>query len=80
VNVIAENKLGLDSESFSETYQTLFKVFEENQAEQRTDYHNFRFLMWNAMSLIPNVVERRSRFVVPLFFRFLEYVLFIILH
>lgn len=56
----------------SEVYQNYINVFEKERTEQRPDHHNFRRLLWNAMSHFPYVVERRSRDIVPIFFRFIE--------
>ncbi|XP_066447495.1 small subunit processome component 20 homolog [Eleutherodactylus coqui] len=39
---------------------------------ERTDYTNFRFLLWKAMSLFPDRVEPRSRELSPLFLRFIS--------
>ncbi|XP_075712813.1 small subunit processome component 20 homolog [Rhinoderma darwinii] len=39
---------------------------------QRTDYTNFRFLLWKAMSLFPDRVEPRSRELSPLLLRFIS--------
>ena len=60
-------------ENVSETFKMFFLLFENQKSEQRPDYHNFRQLMWKTMSHIPRVVEKRSRFVMPLFFQFIEY-------
>ncbi|KAM5170183.1 small subunit processome component 20 homolog [Mantella aurantiaca] len=38
----------------------------------RTDYTNFRFLLWKAMSLFPDRVEPRSRELSPLLLRFIS--------
>ncbi|XP_068133070.1 small subunit processome component 20 homolog [Hyperolius riggenbachi] len=39
---------------------------------ERTDYTNFRFLLWKAMSLFPDRVEPRSRELSPLLLRFIS--------
>lgn len=38
----------------------------------RTDYTNFRYLLWKAMSLFPDRVEPRSRELSPLLLRFIR--------
>ncbi|XP_069829345.1 small subunit processome component 20 homolog [Dendropsophus ebraccatus] len=40
--------------------------------KERTDYTNFRFLLWKAMSFFPDRVEPRSRELSPLLLRFIS--------
>ncbi|XP_066910089.1 small subunit processome component 20 homolog [Clytia hemisphaerica] len=61
-----------EERNLSETYLTFYNVFRIEKTEYRPDYQNFRYLMWKAMSDFASVVERRSRFVMPLFFQFVE--------
>ncbi|KAM4748821.1 small subunit processome component 20 homolog [Rhinophrynus dorsalis] len=42
------------------------------EINDRTDYTNFRFLLWKAMSLFPDRVEPRSRELSPLLLRFIS--------
>uniref|UniRef100_A0A8C4VGI6 UTP20 small subunit processome component n=1 Tax=Gopherus evgoodei TaxID=1825980 RepID=A0A8C4VGI6_9SAUR len=39
---------------------------------ERTDYSNFRFLLWKALAKFPDRVEPRSRELSPLLFRFIS--------
>uniref|UniRef100_A0A8C5PLM5 UTP20 small subunit processome component n=1 Tax=Leptobrachium leishanense TaxID=445787 RepID=A0A8C5PLM5_9ANUR len=50
-------------------YDTLKRRTDVND---RTDYTNFRFLLWKAMSLFPDRVEPRSRELSPLLLRFIS--------
>ena len=43
-----------------------------NQDENRADHYNFHLLIWQAMSGFPEIVEPKSRDVIPLFFQFLR--------
>ncbi|MBN3281355.1 UTP20 protein, partial [Polyodon spathula] len=42
------------------------------EIDERTDFTNFRFLLWKAMALFPDRVEPRSRELSPLLLRFIE--------
>lgn len=42
------------------------------QHENRGDHSNFRYLLWKAMASFPEVAERKSTDVVPLFLRFVR--------
>ncbi|XP_053321012.1 small subunit processome component 20 homolog [Spea bombifrons] len=44
----------------------------KTKTKDRTDYTNFRFLLWKAMSLFPDRVEPRSRELSPLLLRFIS--------
>jgi hypothetical protein len=41
--------------------------------DNRVDRHNFRLLLWKTMAKFPQIVEARSRQVVPLFLEFVRY-------
>ncbi|CAH2277583.1 small subunit processome component 20 homolog [Pelobates cultripes] len=45
---------------------------ERTDTSDRTDYTNYRFLLWKAMSLFPDRVEPRSRELSPLLLRFIS--------
>ncbi|KAL2102527.1 hypothetical protein ACEWY4_001695 [Coilia grayii] len=45
---------------------------EEEELSDRTDFTNFRNLLWRAMSLFPDRVEPRSRELTPLLLRFIR--------
>lgn len=47
---------------------------------ERTDFTNFRGLLWRAMALVPDRVEPRSRELSPLLLRFIRFVLHYTLH
>ncbi|KAM3924125.1 small subunit processome component 20 homolog [Leptodactylus fuscus] len=47
-------------------------VKHRTDVNDRTDYTNFRFLLWKAMSLFPHRVEPRSRELSPLLLRFIS--------
>ena len=42
--------------------------------DNRVDRHNFRLLLWKTMAKFPQIVEPRSRQLVPLFLDFVRYV------
>ncbi|XP_069048890.1 small subunit processome component 20 homolog [Lepisosteus oculatus] len=42
------------------------------ELDDRTDFTNFRFLLWKAMALFPDRVEPRSRELAPLLLRFTD--------
>ncbi|XP_058842187.1 small subunit processome component 20 homolog [Acipenser ruthenus] len=42
------------------------------EIDERTDFTNFRFLLWKAMALFPDRVEPRSRELSPLLLRFIN--------
>ncbi|MBN3321955.1 UTP20 protein, partial [Atractosteus spatula] len=42
------------------------------ELDDRTDFTNFRFLLWKAMALFPDRVEPRSRELSPLLLRFID--------
>ncbi|KAM4676012.1 small subunit processome component 20 homolog [Discoglossus pictus] len=51
-------------------YHAMLKL--RTEISDRTDYTNFRFLLWKAMSLFPDRVEPRSRELSPLLLRFIS--------
>ncbi|XP_053572968.1 small subunit processome component 20 homolog [Bombina bombina] len=65
--------LSLGSENSPAGVRTLFDVVLKLRTgiNDRTDYTNFRFLLWKSMALFPDRVEPRSRELSPLFLRFI---------
>ncbi|XP_075456776.1 small subunit processome component 20 homolog [Ascaphus truei] len=51
-------------------YNEMLKI--RTEISDRTDYTNFRFLLWKAMSEFPDRVEPRSRELSPLLLRFIS--------
>ncbi|KAM8974068.1 small subunit processome component 20 homolog isoform 2-T2 [Pelodytes ibericus] len=45
---------------------------QQTEINDRTDYTNFRFLLWKSMALFPDRVEPRSRELAPLLLRFIS--------
>ncbi|KAG8439453.1 hypothetical protein GDO86_005604 [Hymenochirus boettgeri] len=65
-----ENEANPNNEEIWTIYNEMFKC--RNDINDRTDYTNFRFLLWKAMSMFPDRVEPRSRELSPLFLRFVR--------
>ena len=64
-------------ESQASTFNIHFTGILNQQENSRVDHANFRYLLWKAMAEFPEVVEQRSRDIVPLFFRFLRCAFFL---
>ena len=71
-----------ESSTSEQSLMVLNSVFEryfnlsQNCNSSRVDYKNFRILLLKAMTKFAPLVERRSRDVIPLFFEFIQYVIF----
>jgi len=63
----------------SKAVKCLDKIFDNQNStslgardENRADHVNFRHQLWKAMASFPDVAEKKSRDVVPLFLRFVR--------
>ena len=63
----------LSSESLNVFFEKQFLLCIRAREDNRVDRHNFRLLLWKTMATFPQIVEARSRQVVPLFVEFIRY-------
>lgn len=75
----AEEDLGLQSDAGCDVIESgdigvlfLEQLKLSSDPTERTDFHNFRCLLWRAMALFPECVEPRSRELSPLLLRFIK--------
>ncbi|MGH0116505.1 UNVERIFIED_CONTAM: hypothetical protein FKN15_009638 [Acipenser sinensis] len=62
----------LDKVAISTDVLYLEQLQSATEIDERTDFTNFRFLLWKAMALFPDRVEPRSRELSPLLLMFIN--------